>query len=121
MTLEEVEIISEDIPGWLVASENGLTVALDITITGDLKKEGLSRDMVNRIQNLRKDKGFEVQDKIAVKYSTDDATMNDALADFGEYIKTETLAVSLTSQETNSPDKFDIDGIEIDVEIEIAN
>ncbi len=121
LTLEDVEISSEDIPGWLVASENGLTVALDINITDNLKKEGLSRDMVNRIQNLRKDKGFEVQDKIAVIYRTPDETMNKALADFGDYIKTETLAVSLTSDTPASPEKFDIDGIEIDVQIEIAN
>ena len=98
-----------------------MTVALDINITDNLKKEGLSRDMVNRIQNLRKDKGFEVQDKIAVIYRTPDETMNKALADFGDYIKTETLAVSLTSDTPASPEKFDIDGIEIDVQIEIAN
>ena len=121
LTLEDVEITSEDIPGWLVASENGLTVALDISITDELKKEGLSRDMVNRIQNLRKDKGLEVQDKIAISYATQDLMMQEALADFGDYIKTETLAISLTSESPSNPDKFDIDGIEIDVQIEIAN
>ncbi len=74
--LEDVEITSEDIPGWLVASEDGLTVALDITITDELKKEGLSRDVVNRLQNLRKDQGLEVQDKINVSYHTNDESLN---------------------------------------------
>ncbi len=121
LTLDDVEISSEDIPGWLVASENGLTVALDIAITDSLRKEGLSRDMVNRIQNLRKEKGFEVQDKIAISYATEDQMLRDALLEFGDYIKTETLAISLASDSIRNPDKFDIDGIEIDVEIEIKN
>ncbi|GAB4244953.1 MAG: isoleucine--tRNA ligase [Ekhidna sp.] len=121
LTLEDVEITSEDIPGWLVASENGLTVALDITITDDLKKEGLSRDMVNRIQNLRKDRGFEVQDKIEVKYYTEDEMMQHALSEFSDYIKTETLSVSLKSDPKVSGEVFDIDGVEINVEIEISN
>ncbi|MEQ8907396.1 isoleucine--tRNA ligase [Ekhidna sp.] len=121
LSLEDVEITSQDIPGWLVASEGNLTVALDITISDDLKKEGLSRDMVNRIQNLRKDKGLEVQDKIAVSYKTTDAMMSAALIDFSEYIKIETQAVSLESKEASGAEKFDIDGIEIDVQIEVAN
>ncbi|MEM7298552.1 MAG: class I tRNA ligase family protein, partial [Bacteroidota bacterium] len=121
LTLDDVEITSEDIPGWLVASENGLTVALDITISDDLKKEGLSRDMVNRIQNLRKDRGFEVQDKISVIYQTQNEMMNAALSEFSDYIKTETLAVSLVPDSPSSGEKFDIDGVEIDVQIEIAN
>lgn len=121
LTLEDVEITSQDIPGWLVASEGGLTVALDITITEELRKEGLSRDVVNRIQNLRKDKGLEVQDKIAVSYETSDSMMSDALTDFAEYIKTETQAVSLVAKDSNAGEKFDIDGIEINVQIEVAN
>ena len=121
LTLEDVEITSQDIPGWLVASEGGLTVALDITITDDLRKEGLSRDVVNRIQNLRKDRGLEVQDKITVKYTTADEMMNNALVDFAEYIKTETQAVSLEAKDSNGGEQFDIDGIEINVQIEVAN
>lgn len=121
LSLEDVEVTSQDIPGWLVASEGSLTVALDITISDDLKKEGLSRDMVNRIQNLRKDKGLEVQDKIAVSYKTTDAMMSAALIDFSEYIKIETQAVSLESKEASGAEKFHIDGIEIDVQIEVAN
>lgn len=121
LTPEDVEITSEDIPGWLVASEGPLTVALDITITDDLKKEGLSRDMVNRIQNLRKDKGLEVQDKITVNYQTSNEMMNAALTDFADYIKTETQSVSLESNNPVVGETFDIDGIEINVQIEIAN
>jgi isoleucyl-tRNA synthetase len=119
LTLENVEITSEDIPGWLVASENGLTVALDVTLTDELKKEGLSRDMVNRIQNLRKDNGMEVQDKIAVVYHSENQMMMEALAEFGEYVKTETQALSLTAGSINGGEKFDIDGVEVDVQIEV--
>ena len=121
LTLEDVEISSQDIPGWMVASEGSLTVALDVTITDELRKEGLSRDMVNRIQNQRKDKGLEVQDKISVTYSTSDEMMKAALKDFAEYIKTETQALSLQAGSPNDGDKFDIDGIEIDVQIEVAS
>ncbi|MEM8938867.1 MAG: isoleucine--tRNA ligase [Bacteroidota bacterium] len=121
LTLEDVEITSDDIPGWLVASENGLTVALDITVNDSLKKEGLSRDMVNRIQNLRKDRGFEVQDKIQVNYQTEDRMMHEALLEFADYIKSETLAVALNAEPVEKPEKFNIDGVEIDVQIEIAN
>ncbi len=121
LTIEDVEITSEDIPGWLVASENGMTVALDVTLTDDLKKEGLSRDMVNRIQNLRKDKGFEVQDKIAVRYQTEDGMLKDALVQFADYIKAETLAIELNASEITNAEEFDIDGVKVDVQIEIAN
>ena len=121
LTLEDVEITSQDIPGWMVASEGGLTVALDITITEDLRKEGLSRDMVNRIQNQRKDKGLEVQDKITVTYDTTDTMMKAALEDFADYIKTETQALSLQAGSLSEGDMFDIDGIEINVQIEVAN
>src|SRR5690554_7970894 len=67
LTLEEVEISSQDTEGWLVANANGITVALDITITDELRKEGIARELVNRIQNIRKDSGFEVTDKINVQ------------------------------------------------------
>ena len=120
LSLQDVEITSEDIPGWLVASENGLTVALDITLTEDLKKEGLSRDMVNRIQNLRKDQGLEVQDKIAVTYYSENKMMMEALAEFGEYVKTETQALSLQEGKVDNAEKFDIDGVEVNVKIEVV-
>lgn len=121
LTLDDVEITSEDIPGWLVASEDGLTVALDITITEDLKKEGLSRDVVNRLQNLRKDQGMEVQDKIKVQYSADDQIMKTAIAEFADYIQKETQAVKLEYvEEVSNGTVIDIDGIALTVEIEVA-
>lgn len=119
LMLDDVEITSEDIPGWLVASDNGLTVALDITLTDDLKKEGLSRDVVNRIQNLRKDQGLEVQDKIAVKFSTSNDDMNTAMVDFAEYIKVETQALSLSSESNLGGTMLDIDGVEVEIKIEV--
>ncbi|MCQ2119012.1 MAG: isoleucine--tRNA ligase [Bacteroidales bacterium] len=96
----DYEISSEDMPGWLVASDGPLTLALDIQISEGLKKEGVARELVNRIQNLRKDSGFEVTDKIkAVVYS--DASLKDdvdsALKDFGGYVSAQTLAVSVES------------------------
>ncbi len=121
LTLEDVEIVSEDIPGWLVASEGGLTVALDITLTDDLRKEGLSRDVVNRIQNLRKDRGLEVQDRITIEYSTKDTMMQVAMDQFNNYIKIETQASSMQFSDTSAHSKaFDIDGMEIQVQIEVA-
>ena len=120
LSLEDVEITSQDIPGWLVASEGSLTVALDITISDDLRKEGLSRDMVNRIQNLRKDQGLEVQDKISIRYATSDEMMSAAISDFADYIKNETQALTLESNGASGGEKFDIDGIEIDVKIEVV-
>ncbi|MEP5612807.1 MAG: isoleucine--tRNA ligase [Cyclobacteriaceae bacterium] len=121
LTLEDVEIISEDIPGWLVASEGNLTVALDITLTDELRKEGLSRDVVNRVQNLRKDKGLEVQDKIAIKYFTDDVLLKDAVTVFDDYIKEETQALSLQfSDNPSNLETFDIDGIELKVQVEVS-
>ncbi len=121
LTLEDVEITSEDIPGWLVASEGPLTVALDITLTDELRKEGLSRDVVNRVQNLRKDKGLEVQDKIAIEFFTTDVLLKEAVTVFNDYIKEETQALSVQFTESQSdPETFDIDGIELKVNIEVS-
>ena len=121
LTLEDVEISSEDIPGWLVASENGLTVALDITLTDDLRKEGISRDVVNRVQNLRKDKGLEVQDKISLKYFTSDDMAKSAILVHKNYIQKETQALSLEFQEkVSNADTLDIDGIELLISLEVV-
>ncbi|MEQ8238017.1 MAG: isoleucine--tRNA ligase [Cyclobacteriaceae bacterium] len=121
LTLEDVEITSEDIPGWLVATEDGLTVALDVTLTDDLKKEGLSRDLVNRIQNLRKDDGLEVQDKINVKVSATEAIVSAAIADYKSYIQKETQAVALEYvNELNGGTELDIDGVIVKLSIEVA-
>lgn len=119
LSQEDVEITSEDIPGWMVASENGLTVALDITITDELRKEGLSRDVVNRVQNMRKDQGMDVQDKIAIRYHTTHAEMNAALVDFADYIKAETQALKLTAVPNPNGTVLDIDGVEIEIKIDV--
>lgn len=97
LTLEDFEIINEDIPGWQVANDGPLTVALDVTITDELEAEGMARDLVNRIQNIRKDKKFEVTDKISVTVEQHEA-VTEAVAQFGDYIKSETLALSLGMQ-----------------------
>lgn len=91
LTLADVEILTEDIPGWLVASDNGLTVALDITITDELRQEGNAREFINKIQNLRKDKDFQVLDRIKVSV-VKNATFEQALERFKEYISSEILA-----------------------------
>ncbi len=95
LTTEDVEISSKDIPGWLVANEGGLTVALDITLTDELKAEGIARDFVNRIQNLRKDEGLDVQDKINVELASKDAQLTEAVKSNEEYIKRETQTLEL--------------------------
>ncbi|MGB5646170.1 MAG: isoleucine--tRNA ligase, partial [Muriicola sp.] len=98
LQLEEVEISSEDIEGWLVASSGGLTVALDVTINEDLKQEGIARELVNRIQNLRKESGFEVTDKIDIKVLKD-GFVEKAIESNMQYIKTETLTADLALEE----------------------
>jgi isoleucyl-tRNA synthetase len=92
--LEDVEITSQDIEGWLVANEGPLTVALDVTISEDLRKEGIARELVNRIQNLRKDSGFEVTDRIDVQLQNDPQVAA-AIALNEAYIKSETLTEDL--------------------------
>ena len=94
LELSDVEITSKDIEGWLVASSGALTVALDVTITDNLKKEGIARELVNRIQNLRKDSGFELTDRIAVQVKNDKQIIN-AINTNLDYIKTETLTDEL--------------------------
>jgi isoleucyl-tRNA synthetase len=96
LLLEEVLISSQDIPGWSVASDQGVTVALDVTLTEELKQEGIARDIVNRIQNLRKDLGLEVQDKIKLLVADSNSEVNAAIALFGSYIQEETQAISLS-------------------------
>ncbi|MCR4032852.1 MULTISPECIES: isoleucine--tRNA ligase [Flavobacterium] len=94
LSLEDVEITSQDIEGWLVANSNGITVALDITISEELKNEGIARELVNRIQNIRKDSGFEVTDKIKVQIKRD-GILEDAVSKNEDYIKSETLTDDL--------------------------
>nr|WP_321453636.1 isoleucine--tRNA ligase [uncultured Carboxylicivirga sp.] len=94
LSIEDVEIMSEDIPGWLVANEGKLTVALDIEVTEELREEGIAREFVNRIQNLRKDSGFDVTDKIKLSIQKNDA-INVAIEKHAEYIGAQTLAVEV--------------------------
>ncbi|OCB77298.1 isoleucine--tRNA ligase [Flavobacterium crassostreae] len=94
LTQEDVEISSQDIAGWLVANANGITVALDIVISPELKKEGIARELVNRIQNIRKDSGLDVTDKIKV-YLQQNATLEAAVKTNQAYIKSETLTEEL--------------------------
>ena len=98
LTREDFDIVSEDMPGWLVASEGKLTVALDITVTEQLRREGTARELINRIQNIRKDSGFEVTDKIRVVIAEDPA-VNGAIADYASYIASQTLAVEVRTAE----------------------
>jgi isoleucyl-tRNA synthetase len=95
LRLSDVEIQTEDIPGWLVASEGGLTVALDVNVTTELRQEGIARDFVNRIQNLRKDQKLEVTDKIKIQLEPTNDVLVDAIKANKEYIQQEVQAVSL--------------------------
>ncbi|TFH28103.1 MAG: isoleucine--tRNA ligase [Bacteroidia bacterium] len=109
--LEDVEIISEDIPGWLVANEGAITVALDIHITEKLRQEGMARELVNRIQNIRKESGFDVTDKIEVLIERHEL-ISDAVESHGKYIGSQTLArsVMLTDKiENDTGKRIDID------------
>ncbi|MFV0471835.1 MAG: isoleucine--tRNA ligase [Paludibacteraceae bacterium] len=94
LTSEDVEIITEDMPGWLVANESKLTVALDITVTDELLREGIARELVNRIQNIRKSNGYNITDKIKIEIEENNE-INDAANQYSEYIATQTLASSI--------------------------
>lgn len=102
----DVEVMSEDIPGWLVASEGNVTVALDITVTPELRMEGLARDIVNRIQNIRKDRNYEITDKIVLTFApeADDADTRAALEAYGSYIARQVLANDLMIGEVAADD-----------------
>ena len=117
--LADVEIISEDIPGWLVANEGRLTVALDITVTENLRKEGLARELVNRIQNLRKSNGYDITDKINVTVLSSDE-MDDAIKEFNEYIANQVLAVSveITEHAISDATVLDFEDFNLSVRIE---
>ncbi|MGZ5246108.1 MAG: DUF5915 domain-containing protein [Flavitalea sp.] len=94
LQINEVEISSEDIPGWMVANKDMLTVALDITVTSDLEQEGNARELVNRIQKIRKDNGYDLTDRISVKITgTED--LKTSILNFGNYISAEILADEL--------------------------
>ena len=114
--LADVEIISEDIPGWLVANQGNLTVALEIELTDELRREGMARELINRIQNLRKESGLEITDRVNVVISPNEQS-NAALSDYAEYIKAQVLADNLTVAD-NDGSTFDFDDFELNIKIE---
>ena len=119
LVLEDVLISSEDIPGWAVASEGSLIVALDIRVTDELKREGIARDFVNRVQNLRKEQGLEVLDKISIEVEKDGEAVTAALTEFKDYISTETQALTLELKE-NIVDATEVDMDEFVLKVRIS-
>ena len=120
---DDVEIIAEDVPGWLVASQGSLTVALDVTITDELRREGIARDVVNRIQNLRKDSGLEVTDKIKVTLQNNNEELAAAIVTNRDYICQEVQAVSLdlTADLNGSATEIEMDEFLLKIKLEVAS
>ena len=119
LTMVDFEISSEDIPGWLVASDGDLTVALDITLTDRLMAEGVARELVNRIQNIRKNKDFNVTDKIVVVLQSHEA-ITSAVETFGDYICNETLAVKLKIADDVQGETIELtDEVNLDIMVEL--
>ena len=105
---DDVEIVSQDIPGWTVANDGALTVALDLEITEELRREGWAREIVKRIQNLRKESGLEITDRIKVVIAPNEQT-NAALAMYEEYIKGQVLADDITIADNDGViEKFEV-------------
>ena len=111
----DVDIISEDIPGWLVANEGALTVALEVELTDELKNEGMARELINRIQNIRKESGLEITDRIIVTLSPND-DVEKAVNAFGEYVKTQVLADSIVIA-ANDGQEVDFDDFKLNINI----
>ena len=112
----DVDIISEDIPGWLVSNEGNITVALEVELTDELKMEGMARELINRIQNLRKENGLEITDRIIVTVAPHDET-NAAIASFGDMIKSQVLANDIKIADNNGVEtEFDEFKLNITVE-----
>ncbi len=105
--LADVKVISEDIPGWLVANEGDLTVALDIDVTPELMREGLAREIINRVQNIRKSRGYDITDHINLLF-VPSPEIEDVLAGFGGYIGAQVLADSITTGEPSDPNSVEI-------------
>ncbi|MCX4263606.1 MAG: isoleucine--tRNA ligase [Muribaculaceae bacterium] len=120
--ITDVKIISEDMPGWLVANEGALTVALDIDITPELIREGISREIINRIQNIRKHRGYEITDHISLRFLLC-PEIEDVVKDFGAYIGNQVLADAVTVGEPENPEEveiLDIDDLKLGVVINLA-
>lgn len=119
--LADVEVLSEDIPGWLVANEGNVTVALDVTVTPELKLEGLARELVNRIQNIRKGRDYEITDRIKIVVDSKDEDVLKSVETYKDYIAGQVLAESIVAgQTTDDAEKLDIDGASVDIAIEKA-
>jgi isoleucyl-tRNA synthetase len=111
----DVEIISEDIPGWLVANEGNLTVALEVELTEELKNEGMARELINRIQNIRKESGLEITDRINVEITPND-DVKKAVDSFADYIKTQVLADAIALQ-SNDGQEVDFDDFKLNIKV----
>ena len=120
----DVDIVSEDIPGWEVATDGTVTVALDVTVTDELRREGIARDVVNRVQNLRKERGFNITDKIRLTFAPNPET-DEAITSFADYIKRQVLANGLTVAPVDADDaevaSLDIDGMILIAKISLDN
>jgi isoleucyl-tRNA synthetase len=112
----DVEIISEDIPGWLVANEGNLTVALEVELTDDLKNEGMARELINRIQNIRKESGLEITDRIVVTLAPH-AEVEKSLNSYADYIKTQVLADDIKVA-ANDGQEVDFDEFKLNIKVE---
>ena len=112
----DVEIISEDIPGWLVANDGNLTVALEVELTDELKEEGMARELINRIQNIRKESGLEITDRISITIAPN-TEVEKSVAHFGEYIKTQVLADDINIK-SNDGQEVDFDDFKLNIKVE---
>ena len=121
--LADVEVISEDIPGWLVANDGPLTVALDVTVTEPLRREGLARDIVNRVQNIRKDRGYDITDRITLRFRPD-AETDSVVAEYSDYIANQVLASAILTETYPDDDPgaetLDVDGRQINLCINLS-
>ena len=121
--LADVEVISEDIPGWLVANDGPLTVALDVTVTEPLRREGLARDIVNRVQNIRKDRGYDITDRITLRFRPD-AETDSVVAEYSDYIANQVLASAILTEaypdDAPGAETLDVDGRQINLCINLS-
>lgn len=116
LTVDHFEITSEDMPGWLVASEGKLTIALDVNVTPELRAEGIAREIVNRVQNIRKDSGFEVTDKVTITIEKN-SEFDAAVELWKEYICSQTLAVELIVSNEKQSNEIEIDGVNVTISV----
>lgn len=114
LTSEEIELTTQDVPGWIISTDGELTVALDLTLTEDLVQEGMARELVNRIQNLRKDSGLEVTDRVEIRLQAEDAALfNTILANHGGYIKDEVQADTLELVSEPQPYSTEVENVQL--------